>query len=552
MIVEELVTKLGLELDEGAIETLEKFKELLHHGFEELGGFATVGAAALTAIVHSTAEAANAVALLSLKTGVGVEALQELEGAALLSQVSVDSLSMGLKFLQKNAVAAAEGSQEAVAAFAGVDFKDTNGHIKSADVLLGDVAAKFDGITDPAQQTALALKIFGRQGVSLLPMLKKGSHGIAELRHEAEELGFVMSEETVEAGFLFHEEIDKVELAFAGLRNTIGAPFIPVFTQALKGMVAVTQIFRKAIQDVGERLAKAFGPAMKYVTALMRKFAESDFAKALQTLASESKVLELALMGLAAIFTYLGIRAAWAALTTVATWALAAAPFILLALLIGIVIDEISNFIEGNDTLLGSIIKWAEMFDPNGNPILEFFKAAVALLFDFTDPKRWDRLIETFQKFQAILGTMFVQTFEWIGAKIAELLGSAIMGVINRFPLLKRLLGAQVDILSAGANAVGAGGVFDAAKQTAADVFGLGPGPKQSDQIAARLGSTASGLTSGNVSGPDLGVHAAPIQQTNNLTVHANGANPEEVVAKIKEFHDDRTREAHAAVGGGH
>ncbi|MEN6385517.1 MAG: hypothetical protein ABFD79_10000, partial [Phycisphaerales bacterium] len=57
------------------------------------------------------------------------------------------------------------------------------------------LADRLSQIQDPSQRAAIAMKVFGKSGTSLLPMLEKGAAGLDELMEEAKQLGLVLSSE---------------------------------------------------------------------------------------------------------------------------------------------------------------------------------------------------------------------------------------------------------------------------------------------------------------------------------------------------------------------
>lgn len=568
MIVEELVSKLGLEIDSGALGTLEKFKSAVTGG---LAGMAAAGAAvasAFAAIVGSTAKAADEIGDVSDKLGVAPKALQELKFAAERAEVSFEGLQTGLKFIAKNAVEAAQGNEELAKAFAGVGLRDAAGKIRPANELLTALADKFVTLPDDATRTNMAIKLFGRAGADLVPLLKKGSAGIAELSAKANELGVVMSDDVISAGGEFDDAMKDVRDSVTGLRNTLGGPFIKLFASGLKSiskffvqMRPQIQAFSKAIMDVGERFA-GMGKLVLRLAEGVSKALDGSFIGKLLKGVDVLALLEAAIIGLGVVF-------ALVALKTVIAWVAAFAPFILLATLIGLIVDELYNFIEGNDTLLGRVIKWAEAFDPNGNPVLEFFKSAIALLFDLTDPAKWERFVGMWMSINTLLGDITIKAFEYVGAKIAELLGSGIQAVFDKFPLLKRLVASQVDGIGAVANALGVGDAFGAAKETVTGALGLGGGPKQSDLVAGQLGTLASKLNpfgdtdpqklfSGGASGPDAAgaIASTPasnadnrsVKQTNQITINATQMNPEELSSHVGRVLQSQHQEALASL----
>ena len=128
----------------------------------------------------------------SQKFGVGVEALSGLEYAAKLTDVSFEGLEKGLGKLSKAMLdAAANPAGEAAKSFKalGVSATDAQGNLKSTEVLFGDIAEKFSNLQDGAGKTAIAIKLFGKAGADIIPLLNQGKTGIAGMVAEAEKFG---------------------------------------------------------------------------------------------------------------------------------------------------------------------------------------------------------------------------------------------------------------------------------------------------------------------------------------------------------------------------
>lgn len=121
---------------------------------------------------------------LSQKTGVSVEALTALKYAADLSDLSTEGLT---KALQKLSVAMFDtqiNGEEGSAALKalGVSATDMNGQIRPTEQVLLDLADKFSSMPDGADKAALAVKLFGKEGLAIIPLLNQGREGITSLR----------------------------------------------------------------------------------------------------------------------------------------------------------------------------------------------------------------------------------------------------------------------------------------------------------------------------------------------------------------------------------
>lgn len=204
-----------------------------------LGGLgAAFSAASIAAWVKSAIDGADAMGKMAQSAGVGVEALSGLAYAAKLSGLSTEQLGSGLTKLNKSIGDAAGGSGQAADAFKalGVSVTNSSGGLKSADVLLGDLADRFAGMQDGAAKTALAMQIFGRSGAAMIPMLNSGAAGIKGMADEAARLGLVISEDTARAAEEFNDNLDRLKAAGDGLAISLANETLPALTRISEAM----------------------------------------------------------------------------------------------------------------------------------------------------------------------------------------------------------------------------------------------------------------------------------------------------------------------------
>jgi lambda family phage tail tape measure protein len=139
--------------------------------------------AGLAGMVKGTLDAADNMNDLAQATGVSVEALSRFNKAAAVSGTNLEGVSKGLVKLNKAMVDAATGGKESAATFAalGVNVKGADGQLKSADRVMLEVANRFKAMPDGAVKTALALRLFGKSGAELVPLLNMGGDAIDKL-----------------------------------------------------------------------------------------------------------------------------------------------------------------------------------------------------------------------------------------------------------------------------------------------------------------------------------------------------------------------------------
>jgi lambda family phage tail tape measure protein len=209
----------------------------------------------ITALVMPVARVGDEFFKLSQKTGVSVEALTALDYAAKLSDVSTEGLT---KALQKLSVAMFDSQvigEEGSAALKalGVSATEVNGQIRPTEQVLLDLADKFSAMPDGAEKAALAVKLFGKEGLAIIPFLNQGRVGITALMEEAQRLGLVMSEDVARASEVFNDNLTRLSAIFEGVQRQIGAAVIPVladFTEQVILAQGETGSFSNELQKI--------------------------------------------------------------------------------------------------------------------------------------------------------------------------------------------------------------------------------------------------------------------------------------------------------------
>jgi hypothetical protein len=205
-------------------------------GLQKIGaGFAGVGAAIVTplaAAVGVFASMGDEIEKASGRTGVAVEALSELGYAAGQSGADLETLETGLKSMAKVIAAAASGSKSAIKTLADLGIEDEI-FGASPDKQFALLADRVAGIADPTMRAAMAMKVFGKSGVNLLPMIAGGAAGIAALRAEAHALGLTMSTEDAKAAVAFGDALDRLKNQLRQIVFTVGSALAPILNEWL-------------------------------------------------------------------------------------------------------------------------------------------------------------------------------------------------------------------------------------------------------------------------------------------------------------------------------
>ena len=253
VVGENNIRRLGNSMQglEGRIKNASLATNLLYTSLKGLAALAVTGG--VVALAKSAIDLADDMRDLSQRTGVSIESLGQFKVAAELSGSSLEGVANGLKFLNKNMVAAATGADGAAAAFktVGVSTKEADGTLRSADKVFLDVADRFKAMRDGPEKAALAMKIFGKAGTELIPILNLGSE-------EIQRFGLGIGPDFANKADAFNDQLGIMKAQLTVLTVQIGSALLPV----MSGLVSVVGQTIGFISTLGQEFYKAVGGAV--------------------------------------------------------------------------------------------------------------------------------------------------------------------------------------------------------------------------------------------------------------------------------------------------
>jgi hypothetical protein len=193
--------------------------------------FLQVGVAVATPFLGAAklfADAGSELADMSSRTGMTVESLSELQYAAQQTGTDLAGVEAAARKMQKGLGEAALGSDDAKVAFEALGLSVDALLKMSPDRQFQTVAKAISYIHDPTLQAAAAMKVFGKSGTVLLPMIAD----MGTLTKRARDLGLVMSREDAESADELGDAIDTLTAAVKRTVVVIGAALGPVLTEA--------------------------------------------------------------------------------------------------------------------------------------------------------------------------------------------------------------------------------------------------------------------------------------------------------------------------------
>lgn len=212
------------------------------------GAAIKVGVDAVKSIATATANAGDRIDKASQALGLSRKAYQEWEYILSQSGATIDSLGTSMKTLTNAIVDGSEDTNSALSTI-GLAVSDLEG--LSQEQAFEKVVRAFQRLPAGVQKSSAAVKLFGRNGQELLPLLNSDIYSIDILRAKAMDLGLVMSDDAVNASVAYTDALDTLQRTFNGLRYSIGAKVLPVLTTAFTRITNYAGKISRAYKDEG-------------------------------------------------------------------------------------------------------------------------------------------------------------------------------------------------------------------------------------------------------------------------------------------------------------
>lgn len=372
MKIRELITMIGFDVDNKTLKDVDTRVSNLKKGLIGLTSLVGVSSVALMGLVRSAANAGDRITDTASAIGVSTEALQELGFAATLSGSNVETMANGLRLLSKNLTdAAANPTSDLAKKFKqlGVNVKDNNGQLKSADVVFRELSDGFVKITNPAEKVNLAMTLLGKSGANLIQTLDNGSEGLSAFAAELQASGSALSEKQLENLGRFNDEWDRLGFLTGGLKNAIGAELAPVLTEIIKSISRWFQANGKLIKSSIVPFLKGMAGFLKVILSIGLRIGEMflSLTKIIGGVEVITKGLMLVMAALFGAGIIMGLRTLTLGFIKLGASIFASLlpilPFALLmaAIFAGIflIIEDLYTYFTGGDSVFGMMMKSA-------------------------------------------------------------------------------------------------------------------------------------------------------------------------------------------------
>lgn len=489
-------------------------------GISTAAGGALAGIAGLA---YKSVTAADDLNTLAKQTGLSTAELQKMQYASDLVDVSVDTITGAMSKMKKNMVSTSADTEAAFKRI-GVSVTDSNGSLRDSTTVFYEVLQGLSQVANETERDTLAMQLFGRSADELAGIVDDGGAALKELGNEAEQLGLIMDQQTLDSLNNVNDSIDRLKAKANGELAQSGAKameaLMPIFERVLDAMDKALDYIGSLDEDQIKMLATllavtaAISPVAKgisNVTGLISKLTGAGGAipKAIEICGKLSGTVLPKVVSALKVFPGLGITAAIIALVAlIATKGDEIQKYINKACeFIKGLLDKLFNWLNDHGlTTLAAFVKSIKDFIGDIQKVLNGIIDFIRGVFTGDWQRAWKGIVEIFSG-------IFGGIKDLVKAPINAVIG-AINKVIGGFNKLRSVAGkSQVSTIPL----LASGGIVSSGSAIVGDA-----GPELLTMMGGRavvqpLTSSTTNNTNTNLGGVTINVYGAAGQNVREL-----------------------------------
>lgn len=346
---------------------------------KKLSAAAGAGLVAIAGLGYKSVVAADDLNTLSKQSGIATADLQKMQYAADLIDVDTDTIISSLRKLKNNMDSTSSETQAAWDAI-GVSTRDANGELRDSTGVFYETLDALSQISNETERDATAMTLFGRSADELAGIIDDGGAALREYGDQAENLGYVLDQDTLDSLNAVNDKIDQLKMSLSGNLAKSGA-------SAVEALAPVIEDVADAISRVLDAIGKMDAGQIKAVIGVLTALAlVAPLASGISAVATAVA----ALSGGFALFTGAATTGTVAAKGVAAALGFITSPtFLIIAgivALIAVVALLIKNWDKVKETAVAVWEKiketWGTVKDWFNSNIVEPIKGAFAALWD--------------------------------------------------------------------------------------------------------------------------------------------------------------------------
>lgn len=266
---------------------MEEFGGKVESAGKKLQPLSTAASGILASLVglgYKAVTASDDLNTLAKQTGFSTTELQKMQYASDLIDVSLEDMTGAMSKLRKNMTGHADTWKRL-----GVSVTNADGSMRNANDVFYDTLAALSKIDNETERDQLAMELFGKSADSLAGIIDDGGAALKKYGQEAEDLGLILSQDTLDALNETNDAIDKTKAQLAGAFGQLGATvaqnLAPLVTKLADGIGKITAKLKDLTPEQTEIILKVTAAAAALAPLVI------GIGKAISTVGKVTKVI---------------------------------------------------------------------------------------------------------------------------------------------------------------------------------------------------------------------------------------------------------------------
>jgi hypothetical protein len=375
-IIRELIAKIGFDVDSTKLDKFDKSVDQLKSNLNDLSkkakmaiGVITAATGAITALSLSTARAVQTTSELSTQIGVSADDLRTLEFAAQGAGLKTDALTNSLlrfSTMLGQAKISRKGTSNEFKAL-GIDIQNANGQTKDTISLYREAALKLNSMNDQAKKSAISYRLFGTANVDLTKFLTQSNESLVNQLNSVRALTYEIDDNAINASKKFIKSWTDAKTIFTSVKDEISLRFMPVLDELLGGFKDWFIVNKDLIKQNIDRTVSGIATTFKFLYNAV-SIILTPVTKFVEMVGGLENALKILSATLAIRFIPKVLLAASALKGLSFASAISSAGLLTKAIggvgavLLAFVADDLTNWVEGNESAIGKVLGDWEKF----------------------------------------------------------------------------------------------------------------------------------------------------------------------------------------------
>lgn len=228
---------------------------------------------------------ADTVNTMAKKTGLSTKEIQELQYAAELVDVSLDTISgsmtKNLKAMSTAAKATDDKMNDAAEAYKtlGIEIKNADGTLRDSREVFWEVIDALGQMESSTDKELMSMTLLGKSAKELNPLILAGSAQMKEFAKMAADSGYILDQNVLDSYQRLDDQLHILDNTFVSTKNGLGLIFLPLLQDLATDGVDLMNQFSKGVVDangditkIGELITKLVPQALESILKNLPKW----------------------------------------------------------------------------------------------------------------------------------------------------------------------------------------------------------------------------------------------------------------------------------------